>query len=297
LDAGCKTLLIPKENLVGPEGMERLPQTLKRELQILTYEEWEEDHPPFDYDRHILQVVAVDHIVQAAHVAFIYAADIQAMEDLFVSHGRQVSQAMEKAPRVGEACLYMVYIKDPKEVDPERMESLSCKGCRTVLLQPPEYKEEPEKKLPALPPMSEIKAFDAKERSLTALVRELHESDGKPSTPFPVTVVAPFFFLKRDGIRLEDLPLPEKSRLFANNFTVQGVKIKTCKNTLNRVYCFLAGLEREILESCPFLRKVESVYCADLSFIPEKYRLDVKHAEEILLRCLNRWLRVVEEAE
>ena len=165
------------------------------------------------------------------------------------------------------------------------------------MLQPPELKAEPEKKPPALPPLTEMEAFNPKERSLASLVHELQESEGTPSTPAPVTVVAPFFFLKRDGIRIEDLPLPEKSRLFANNFTVQGVKIKTCKNALNRVYCHLALLEREILESCPFLKKADGVYCVDLSFIPEKYRLDVKHAEEILVRCLKRWLRVVEEGE
>ena len=297
LDAGCKTLLIPKENLLGPDGMERLPQTLKQELQILTYEEWNQNHSPFDYNRHILQVVAVDHIVQAAHVAFIYAEEIQALEDLFVPHGREVSRAMRKAPRVGEACLYMVYIKDPNEVDPERMESLSCKGCRTILLQPPESKEESGKKQPTLSSLTEMKAFDPKERSLTSLVHELQESDGKPSDHLPVTVVAPFFFIKRDGIHPEDLPCGDQSRLFANNFTVQGVKIKTCKTILNRVYCHLAGMEREILESCPFLKKVDGIYCVDLSFIPEKYRLDVKHAEEILVRCLKRWVEVVEETE
>ena len=295
-DAGCKTLLIPKENLYGPEGMERLPQTLKSELQILTYEEWKGDHPPFDYERHMLQVVAVDHIVQAADVAFIDAEEIRALEDRFVPHGEKVSRALEKAPREGEACLYVLYIKDPKEVDPERMENLSCKGCRTVLLKPPESQEESGKKQPTLASLTEMKAFNPNDHSLTSLVRELQESDGRPSTPVPVTVVAPFFFIKRDGIHPEDLPCGDQSRLFANNFTVQGVKIKTCKTVLNRVYCRLAGLEQEILESCPFLKKVDGVYCVDLSFIPEKYRLDVKHAEEILVRALERWLKVVEEA-
>ena len=204
---------------------------------------------------------------------------------------------MEKAPRVGEACLYMLYIKDPKEVDPERMESLSCKGCRTILLQPPESQEDAGNRQPTLSSLTEMKAFNPKEHSLTSLLRELQESDGRPSAPVPVTVVAPFFFIKRDGIHPEDLPCGDQSRLFANNFTLQGVKIKTCKTILNRVYCHLAGLNREILDSCPFLKKVDGVYCVDLSFIPEKYRLDVKHAEEILVRCLARWLEVVEGAE
>jgi ATP-dependent Lon protease len=293
-DAGCKTLIIPKENLYGPEGMERLPQTLKRELQILTYEEWKGDHPPFDYDRHMLQVVAVDHIVQAADVAFIDAEELRVLEDRFVPHGRQVSRALEKPPREGEACLYVLYIKDPKELDPKGMESLICKGCRTVLLQPPEFKEEVGKRPSGVPSSMQVKLFNPGEHSLTSVVQEIQAATGPAAGPVPISVVAPFFFIKRDGIHLEDLPCGDKSRLFANNFTVQGVKIKTCKNILNRIYCYLAGLETHHLETCPFLKKVDGVYIVDLSFIPEKYRLDVKHAEEILVRSLKRWLNVVE---
>ena len=33
-----------------------------------------------------------------------------------------------------------------------------------------------------------------------------------------------------------------------------------------------------------------------LSFIPEKYRLDVKHAEKILNQSLREWLLTVENA-
>ncbi len=69
--AGVKTLIIPKENLKGDEGIEMLPESFIRELQILTYEQWKETHEPFDKDRWLLQVVAVDNIVQAVEVAFV----------------------------------------------------------------------------------------------------------------------------------------------------------------------------------------------------------------------------------
>jgi ATP-dependent Lon protease len=140
----------------------------------------------------------------------------------------------------------------------------------------------------------QVKLFNPGEHSLTSVVQEIQAATGPAAGPVPISVVAPFFFIKRDGIHLEDLPCGDKSRLFANNFTVQGVKIKTCKNILNRIYCYLAGLETHHLETCPFLKKVDGVYIVDLSFIPEKYRLDVKHAEEILVRSLKRWLNVVE---
>ena len=36
--AGCRTVLIPRENLRGPGGIERFPEPLKRELQVLSFE-------------------------------------------------------------------------------------------------------------------------------------------------------------------------------------------------------------------------------------------------------------------
>jgi ATP-dependent Lon protease len=110
-------------------------------------------------------------------------------------------------------------------------------------------------------------------------------------------MIAPFFFLKRDGIRLKELPSGldrERSKLFANNYTVQGIKFKSSKAILNRVCCRLACLESPIVDTCPFLGKLDGIYAVDLAFIPEKYRLDVKQAEEILVRGLTQWLRVVE---
>ncbi|MFP5214086.1 MAG: S16 family serine protease [Acidobacteriota bacterium] len=70
--AGVKTLIIPKENLYGPEGVEMLSEPLRRELQILGYKEWKGFHEPLDPERHVLQVVAVDDILQAIDVAMVH---------------------------------------------------------------------------------------------------------------------------------------------------------------------------------------------------------------------------------
>ena len=122
----------------------------------------------------------------------------------------------------------------------------------------------------------------------------------KDSTvPRLFSVMAPFFFLKRDGIRTRDFPPTpsfEGIRLFANNYTVQHIKIKTWKPVLNRVYSHLAQLESAQIDACPFLGKVDGIYVVDLSFIPEKYRLDVRRAEEILNGCLRQWLMAVEKS-
>ncbi len=141
---------------------------------------------------------------------------------------------------------------------------------------------------------AQTRNFDPSTETLSQVVQEIEDSfSGNQGVPFQVSVIAPFFFLKRDGIPQEDFA-PTKSlegvRLFANNYTVQGVKIKNCKPILSRAYFHLAQLETAQIDACPFLGRREGVYVVDLSFIPEKYRLDVRHAEEILNGCLEEWL-------
>jgi hypothetical protein len=48
-----------------------------------------------------------------------------------------------------------------------------------------------------------------------------------------------------------------------------------------------------MLEDCPFLAKKDGIYAPTVAFIPEKYRIDVRRAEEILDRCLMKWLEIV----
>ena len=293
-DAGCKTLIIPKENLFGNEGIERLPESLKRELQILSYEQWKQDHPSFDYKRHVLQVVAVNHIVQAAEIAFVREEEIKALEGLFSPHARSICEAVLKAQREDRPCYRVIYVKDPNELKTEGQEAAFWIDGETHLVLAPELGEDALQGIPDLRGHALLHPFDPAEGKLTSLIQTLQSTPG--GLPC-ISVVAPFFFLKRDGIRFEDIPSgldPERSKLFANNYTVQGVKIKSSKAVLNRVYCRLASLESAIVETCPFLGKVDGIYAVDLAFIPEKYRLDVKQAEEILIRCLKQWLRVVE---
>jgi ATP-dependent Lon protease len=127
---------------------------------------------------------------------------------------------------------------------------------------------------------------------------DIHRSQLPTDVGEPAAVVvAPFFLLKQDGILAERFA-PNSSigplRIFANNYTVQSVKIKASKGLLNRVYGHLAHLRREVLDTCPFLGLRDGVHVVDLGFIPEKYRLDTQRAEKLLARCLARWLQVVE---
>ncbi|MEJ2724745.1 MAG: ATP-dependent protease, partial [Deltaproteobacteria bacterium] len=293
-DAGCKTLIIPKENLVGKEGIERLPDSLKRELQILTYEEWTQDHSPFDYKRHVLQVVAVDHIVQAAKVAFIYEEELDALEGIFPSHARSICEDILKTRKENRPCCQFIYVKDAKELETEGSDSIFRQNGKTHFVLAPELGEDAVKEISDLTAPGRLHLLDPAEGNLTEVIQTVQSDLGELPC---ISVVAPFFFLKRDGIRLEDIPGGvdlERSKLFANNYTLQGIKIKPCKAVLNRVYCRLASLEPSTVEACPFLGKEDGIFAVDLAFIPEKYRLDVEQAEDLLIRCLKQWLGVVE---
>ena len=300
-DAGCKTMIIPKENLGGDEGIERLPDALKKELQIFTYEEWKGDHEPFDYEQHVLQIVAVDHIIQAADVAFMDEEELAELKTRFIDHARKTAQEIERGGKSPANCFRLLYAKNPAELDLEGMEESFWKGCKCVLLSNPEVKEAILANFPALEKHIRFRDFDPSREDLTTVIREIQKSlAGDFNDPPRVSLVAPFFFLKRDGISPKNFAhelSSEELRLFANNYTLQAVKIKTCKSVLNHVYCHLAQLEPAHSDACFFLGKRDGIYTVDLSFIPEKYRLDVKNAEEIITSCLKEWLVALEGSD
>lgn len=299
-NAGCRTVIIPRENLFGEGGIERLPEALKEELQVLTYEEWVGKHRPFDYAHHILEVVAVDDICQAAAVAFVEDADLAALETAFESHARETVQKLRTHSRLGRTTLQILQLKSLEEVDPAFMEVfLRRTDCHLNLLLLPELREAVQARLGRRLSSLGLIEFDPKEQRLTPILHGLLESAAGPSAKaVRPTLVAPYYLLKRDGIDPGDFPPGARSegiRLCANNFTAQGVKIKRCKQLLNRAYATLAMLEAPEFEVCPFVARQDGIYVADLSYIPEKYRLDVQRAETILNRSLTHWLNTLKE--
>ncbi len=298
-DAGCRTLIIPKDNLLGNEGIERLPDALKKELQVLTYEEWRGDHPPLDVERHELQVVAVDHITQAADVAFIYEEELQPLEELFVPHGRRLAAYLEKA--AGQAPSFVILcVKTAEEVDAETAAVLRGREARSLILAWPAAVETLRRRLQDSATPLQVLPFNPKTDSFSEAALRAGTSLHRPSAgPLRLTVSAPYFFLTREGIltpadtsTLETVF--QEIRLFANNYTLQGAKIKGSKALLHRVAVLLAGASAELVETCPFLARLEGGRCAchvvDLGFIPEKYRLDIRRAESILAAAARRWM-------
>jgi len=300
-NAGCRTVIIPRDNLWGEGGIERLPEALKEELQVLTFENWKGMHPPFDYSRHILEVVAVDDIVQAAAVAFLDDSELATIEAGFRPHAREIAQMLAREPlRLGRS-LRIVQIKAPEELDPGTIEGIPGENrCSLYLLILPEIRDAILARLGGLQEHVRLIDFDPRQQRLTQVLQEIvRSSPGESSSPVQLAVIAPYFFLKRDGISAESFPASpniEGINLFGNNYAVQGVKIKRCKPLLNQICSIMALLSPEAIAACPFLAGKDGVTVTDLSFIPEKYRLDVRRAERILIRALGHWLTTLRNA-
>jgi ATP-dependent Lon protease len=298
IDAGCKTMIIPKANLSGEEGIERLPEALKRDLQIMTYEDWKAEHPPFDYERHVLQVVAVDHIIQAADIAFMDPVELDELETLFLPYARSIAGNMRQTLGSPRECCCLFHPKEPEELDIERFKKPFWERCKCMFVLQPEVKKNILERYPDMENRVRFIELGPDQEKLPFVIGKIQESPTeKALTPARVSIVAPYYFLMRSGISRIDLPVSSYFRglrSFANNYTVQGFKIKECKPILNRVLCHLSMMSTEQLDACPFLTKLNSIYTIDLSFIPEKYRLDVKRAESILNTCLKQWLTTLE---
>ncbi|MFP5213198.1 MAG: S16 family serine protease, partial [Acidobacteriota bacterium] len=204
-DAGARTIIIPRENLQGMGGIQGLPDALKRELQILTYNEWKSFHEPFDYTRHVMQIVAVDDILQAIDVACVDEGEIDGLENQFVSHANRVTDELLSGETVPLRCMKLIYVSDPDELDPELFQPGLCKeDAGSVLLVAPDMKKTVAAKLQGLEDKVRLREFDRDRENLTGVIEEIRASAaGGGSYPLRISVIAPLNFLKRDGIRAE----------------------------------------------------------------------------------------------
>ena len=300
-DAGCKTMLIPRENLVGEGGIEKLSDALRDELQVLSYEEWKQEHEPFDRERHVLQVVAVDHILQAADVAFIRQEELDALVACFRPYADSMAAPLAKVRKKPERCIRILYVKDAGELDLEGFETSLWEKSGYVFLVGPEAKETVRMRFPDFEKQGRLWDFDPAGKHLASMFPKIAGAL-KTGSSGPVSLVlqAPYFFLSSDDVSKPGFdPGPDFSgmTLLANNYSDGGLKIKACKPVLNRAYAHLTRLDPGHLEACPFLCRRDNIHVVDLSYIPEKYRLDSKRAEAILTGCLRDWLTAVEKTQ
>ncbi len=297
-DAGCRTMIIPEENLYGNEGLERLSEGLRDELQIFNYDEWVRRQGEFDYHKHMLQIVAVERIGQAAQVAFIPDEEIERIRNALTGHAEQVVRYLGRSLPTPPATLTVYYLKDPSELDVEHLQATITDRQHCVALLAPEMRGSDPSQLAALKDVILTHDFDPTHDSLPGMLEQIasrHTGAGKPGR---MALIAPYYFLKSLGLE----PGPWKSAgtlpdllILANNYTGYGFKIKRCKKLLNRCYWWLAQLNDEALGACPFLTSFDGARVADLSYIPERFRLDMERAQRWFNESLERWLHVVEE--
>jgi ATP-dependent Lon protease len=299
-DAGCKTVIIPKENLQGEDSIGRLPDAFRKELQVLSYEEWKGDHEPFDYMLHTLQVVAVDHIVQAVDVAFIDQEEFAKTEEPFIDHAHQATETQRRTHGDTTANCCVLYARSEEDLDFEGLGGEFWQRMKCVFLIRPEIKNALSRKNAKLENYVQFKEFDQSKETFPLVLSQIQEDlrNSLETHPIHLTIIAPFFFLQTCGIcspEASPVPFFDAPTLLANNYTVQELKIKRCRPLLNRTFLHFARLPSDQLAACPFLSRRNGVYCVNLSFIAEKYRLDLKRAEEIVNQGLKQWLKIVEE--
>ena len=296
-NAGCRTVIIPRENLHGEEGIQRFPQALKDELRILTFDEWQREHVPFDYLKHILEIVAVDDVVQAAQVAFVDEMELEDLKSGFLACARAVSEKLRNRRSDSGRILSLIQVKSPQELDLKLLQDPWRADNELALLVSPEVREKILDRLGEKAESVTVYDFDPKQQNLSAMVHEILESARSDSMQIDrLNLIGPYYFLKKNGMDAKSFSpsqSPSELRLFANNYTVQEVKIKACKAVLDRVFCLLGLFDSEQLKDCPFVDVKDNIHVIDMSFIPEKYRLDVKRAERILNECLISWLESV----
>jgi len=157
------------------------------------------------------------------------------------------------------------------------------------------------RKLGELPAKSVIREFDPRTERMVDVLRETKTAYGDYSPqPLRISLIAPLPFLRKEGIRPEDLERDAVFvglRIFANCCTAENVPVRDCRTILASSLSYLVKLTDELLEKCPFLAKTDGVHAPTVAFIPEKYRLDGRRAEEILDRCISKWLNIVEKSK
>ena len=285
IDAGCTTVVVPRDNLEGPDGIASFPPPLLRELQVLDFAEWRRGATPFDPERQVLQVVGVGHITEAREVVFVETADLKAVEERFADHARRAL----RSGRARGGCAMVVLVKDVEELDDGLAAAApcgECDGCRLVL--PPGGGRRFAERCPELAGRAHILEHDLAGGHAAAAIVEAARGGARP------LVLAPYYALQEmvSAGALDDLA---GAVLAASNYAVQGLKLKGVRGVLQRAWCRLLHLSPEALESAPFVTRREGVWLVDLGAIPEKYRLDADRAEAIYSHCLTWWLEVVEE--
>jgi MoxR-like ATPase len=281
IHAGCTTLLIPHENLRGPGGIASLPEALRKELQVLEFDAWRQPHPTPDLSRQVLQVVAVEHLLQAWQVARVDPEELAPVEASIVAHARAFAQ---DSSIPGDPCPPAVVVKQQADVADYGQSDLcpDCPGCHLIVPL--------DMDVPAV-----ATAFGASVQAhsgddLAARTREAVEA--RLASRGLASVVAPYFVLREAGLT----EARDGVTVIASNWLADGRKLRSHRSLVHRLACRLLKAGPAHLDSCPLLKRVEGVWALSLAGVPEKYRLDPGRSGELAGRLLGAWLEAASES-
>jgi hypothetical protein len=273
--AGCTTLIIPAENLRGPGGIASLPEALRRELQVLDMETWRQLHPSPDRSRQLLQVVAVNHLLEAWEVARVDPKDLDAAEAEVVARGERFARGTAERH---EPCPPAILVKQAGELTGYGSAELcpDCPGCQLIV---PEGTGLPASATASRATIESHDGAELAERTRRAVETRL-------ATAGCASVVAPYFVLREAG-----LTEPRDGLVaIASNWTADGHKLKIDRSLVHRLACRVLGAGARALEECPLLERDDGVWVISLAAVPEKYRLDPLRAEALAARLIEAWL-------
>lgn len=181
----------------------------------------------------------VDHILQAADIAFIEEDELKELESRFIPHALSIAEVLVRARKSTSPCVPVLYVKDLAELELENLEDTFWEDRGAVFLVRPEARETILAKYPRIEEYARLVDFDPVHEDLAEVLEQVaRQFQPDLSGPVSLSVLAPFFFLVDQRVALERFSRCQPARrltLFSNNYTLQGVKIKGSKSVLNRV--------------------------------------------------------------
>lgn len=283
-DAGCKTIIIPMENLEQDDSLAKFKKTMNRRVQILTYGQWKSGEEEFNYKRHEAQVVGVENIVEAAEIALMKQEEIDSIASRFSDLAQFAARSMNEnvGPAGSELCLPLAKDMQAAGKSQANKESYLC-------LMRPDIKRALLTRFPHLE-RGLLELDSSTDDVLSALENILTKYYEETDQAQRLVLLGSYRFLNKVKPALDRSIGKDRLIYLANNFTVQGVSINRCKALISQMYILMAQFVPEHLKSCPYLKRLKGIYVIDLGFIPEKYRLDVQRAERVLNLSIAQWL-------
>ena len=157
INAGCKTLIIPVDNLSGSGGIERLPNAVRRELLVVDFEsvglrsEFLRSPTP----RTASGARCAHH--GGIEVARVDRAELDALTAACIDHAR-----IHNASRpVGQSCPLIMLVKDPGELGEGHFREELCSRCAGCQVLIPEVLDSPPIDVPGTSGAASLSRIDA----------------------------------------------------------------------------------------------------------------------------------------